>query len=62
MAVLPLPANCDNATLKDRLWDEYKVEIPSTHWGEAPCLRISIQGYNTRADVERLFDALQKEL
>ena len=62
MAVLPLPTDCDSAALKDRLWAEYKIEIPSTHWGEVPCLRLSVQGYNTRADVERLLDAVQKEL
>ena len=61
MAVLPLPP-CDVQSLKRRLWDEYRVEIPQTHWGEQPCLRISVQGYVTRADVERLMDALAELL
>jgi isopenicillin-N epimerase len=58
MAALPLPAGTDARLLKTRLYDEYRVEIPSTQWGETPCLRISVQGYNTRQDVERLIDAV----
>jgi isopenicillin-N epimerase len=59
MAVLPLPAGTDNALLKQRLYDEYRIEIPSTHWGDVPCLRVSVQGYNTRAEVERFVDAVR---
>ena len=59
MATLPLPASCDAASLKKRLWDEYRIEIPATGWGEAPCLRVSVQGYNTRSDIERLLDAVR---
>jgi isopenicillin-N epimerase len=58
MAALPLPAGTDARLLKTRLYDEYRVEIPSTQWGETPCLRISVQGYNTREDVERLIEAV----
>lgn len=58
MAVLPLPPGCDAPELKRRLWDEYRVEIPFTRWGERPCLRISVQGYNTRADVDHLVAAV----
>jgi isopenicillin-N epimerase len=57
MATLPLPA-CDSATLKQRLYDEYRIEIPVTQWGDVPCLRVSVQGYNTRSDIERLLAAL----
>jgi len=61
MAVLPLPA-CDARLLQRRLWDEYQVEIPATHWGDRPCLRISVQGYTTRADVDRLIEAVRELL
>jgi isopenicillin-N epimerase len=57
MATMPLPP-CDLPALKQRLYDEYHIEIPITHWGEVPCLRISVQGYNTRSDVERLLSAV----
>jgi isopenicillin-N epimerase len=58
MATLPLPPGTDVEELKRRLYDEHRVEIPAGHWGELPRLRISVQGYNTRADVERLLDAV----
>jgi isopenicillin-N epimerase len=61
MATMPLPP-CDLPALKARLYDEHHIEIPTTHWGEVPCLRISVQGYNTRADVERLLSAVGKLL
>ncbi len=61
MATLPLPA-CDKAELKRRLYDEHCVEIPVTKWGDAPCLRVSVQGYNTRSDIERLVAAVAKLL
>jgi len=58
MATLPLPSGTDGETLKRRLYDEYRIEIPETRWGDVPCLRISVQGYNTRADVDRLTAAV----
>jgi isopenicillin-N epimerase len=63
MASLPLPV-CDAATLCQRLRDEYAIEVPIVRWtgvnGGAPrvFVRLSIQGYNTRADVDCLLEAL----
>jgi isopenicillin-N epimerase len=62
MATLPLPASCDAKLLKQRLYDDYRIEIPETHWGDIPCLRVSVQGYNTRSDIERLTVAAQELL
>lgn len=59
MANLPLPLGTDAAALHKQLYDELRIEIPGTKWGEAPCLRISVQGYNTRSDVERLLNAVK---
>jgi isopenicillin-N epimerase len=61
MATLPLPA-CDTAALKQRLYDEYQIEIPLTRWADVPSLRVSVQGYNTRADINRLIEAVAKLL
>jgi len=58
MASMPLPAACNAEVLKQRLYDEYRVEIPAMRWGDVPCLRVSVQGYNTRADIERLVSAV----
>ena len=60
MAVLPLPAPVDAVALKTRLYDELRIELPFSHWGETPCLRVSVQGYNTRADIERLLEGVRK--
>ena len=59
MATLPLPAGTDTASMKERLYDEYRIEIPLTRWGDQPCLRVSIQGYNTRADIKGLLGAVR---
>ncbi len=61
MATLPLPP-CDTAELKRRLYDDYQIEIPATRWGDTPCLRVSVQGYNTRQDIERLTAAVAELL
>jgi isopenicillin-N epimerase len=57
MAALPIPA-CDPDALKRRLYDEFRVEIPTVNWNGRHFLRISIQGYNTREDVDALVAAL----
>lgn len=61
MATIPLPP-CDPVELKQRLWDEERIEIPLSQWGGRPRIRISVQGYNTRADVEKLVSTLARLL
>ena len=57
MAIAPLP-HCNIAILKSRLYDEFNIEIPLTQLNDRQFARISIQGYNTRSDVDALVDAL----
>jgi isopenicillin-N epimerase len=57
MATIPLPP-CDPEELKRRLYDDYRVEVPITSWGGRQFVRVSVQGYNTRGDVEALVRAL----
>ncbi len=57
MAAIPLPP-CDAEELKRRLYDEYRVEVPIITWGGRQFVRVSVQGYNTREDVEALIKAL----
>jgi isopenicillin-N epimerase len=61
LAALPLPP-CDAARLKARLWDEHRVEVPVIDWGGRQFVRVSIQAYNTPADVERLVEGLAELL
>ncbi|MBI3913683.1 MAG: aminotransferase class V-fold PLP-dependent enzyme [Chloroflexi bacterium] len=53
MATFALPP-CDDKELKRRLYDEFRVEVPIWKWQDKAWLRVSIQGYNSRADVDRL--------
>jgi isopenicillin-N epimerase len=57
MAALPLPP-CDAGELKRRLYDEYRVEVPIIEWNGRQLVRVSVQGYNTRADLDTLIAAL----
>jgi isopenicillin-N epimerase len=57
MGIAPLPRS-DLVTLKSRLYDEYKIEVPLVEWQDRQFVRISIQGYNTQEDVDALVDAL----
>jgi isopenicillin-N epimerase len=54
----PLPADTDIAVLKSRLYDEYRVEVPLIAWNDLKLIRVSIQGYNSEPDVDRLLAAL----
>ncbi len=58
MAALPLPP-CDTEVLQRRLYDEYRIEVPVLTWHDRHFVRVSIQGYNTRADVDALVSALE---
>jgi isopenicillin-N epimerase len=62
MAAAPLPPDTDIVSLKSRLYDEYRIEVPLINWNGNKLIRISVQGYNTRADVEKLYRALSKLL
>jgi isopenicillin-N epimerase len=57
MATLRLPADAP-ADLKERLYDDHRIEIPvSEHHGDR-FIRASFQGCNDDADLERLGSAL----
>lgn len=58
MVALPLPRG-NPELLKQRLYDEYKIEAPVIAWNDRRLIRISIQGYNAREDVAALVRALQ---
>jgi isopenicillin-N epimerase len=57
MHTLPLPP-CDPAAVQRALRERYAIEIPILSWRDRPYLRVSVQGYNTRQDVEALMGAL----
>ncbi|MEI7771853.1 MAG: aminotransferase class V-fold PLP-dependent enzyme [Chloroflexales bacterium] len=57
LAAVPLPP-CDIKEVKARLWDDFQVEVPLVEWGGRQFVRVSIQAYNSPADVDRLVGAL----
>lgn len=58
MGAVPLPANVDGAAFGHALRHAHKVEAPVTTFAGRPWLRVSVQGYNTRQDVDRLVAAV----
>ena len=62
MVSAPLPADTDIPLLKNRLYDEYRIEVPVHDWNGNKLVRISVQGYNTKRDVDRVIHALSELL
>jgi isopenicillin-N epimerase len=61
MFVARLPqVNVDR--LRQRLWDEYRIEVPLGPWQDQVRLRISFQGYNDQSDADTLVSALTRLL
>ena len=61
MVTLRLPEDA-RSDLKERLYDEHRVEIPVFERGSARYMRASFQGYNDDADIDTLARALAAEL
>lgn len=61
MVSLPLPP-CDADELKRRLYDEFRVEVPIITWNGRQLVRVSVQGYNDRADIDALVHGLESLL
>jgi len=57
MVTLRLPDDAP-PDLKERLYDEYRIEIPVAERPDGRFIRASFQGYNDAAELERLRDAL----
>lgn len=62
MTVSSLPADTDIAWLKTKLYDDYRIEIPVLAWNENKLIRLSVQGYNSKSDMDHLLHALEKLL
>lgn len=61
MVALPLPA-LDPAALGRALRERHRIEVPVTVHAGRPWLRVSLQAYNSLADIELLVAALKVEL
>ncbi|MCX6080176.1 MAG: aminotransferase class V-fold PLP-dependent enzyme [Chloroflexi bacterium] len=56
---MTLPENTDVVALKTRLYDEYHIEVPVHIWNGTNLIRVSVQGYNTKAEIDALYAALK---
>lgn len=57
MVAAPVPP-CDAKELQRRLYETHRVEVPTTQHDGQPLVRVSCQGYNDDADIDRLLAAL----
>lgn len=55
-----LPADCQPEQLQDWLYHHYRIEIPVLSWEGRWLIRISVQGYNSQADLDLLLTALEQ--
>ncbi len=62
MGIALIPPETDATWLKNRLYDQYQIEIPVGEWNGQKMLRISVQAYNTPEDLKALVEALKVEL
>ncbi len=58
LAISPLPKTVNPLAFKERLYKDYRIEIPLTQHHEQPYLRISVQAYNSKADLQALTQAV----
>lgn len=61
MVPIPVPA-CDAEALRRRLFEHHRIEVPVTQHDGRCFVRLSVQGYNTAADLQTLARALREEL
>lgn len=59
MAPLPVPT-CDAEALRATLFEQHRIEVPVTQHGGRCFVRVSVQGYNTQAELDRLGQVLRR--
>jgi isopenicillin-N epimerase len=60
MAVAVLPPDTEIETLKLRFYADFRVEVPLVDWNGVKLMRISVQAYNTPADMDALVEGVGK--
>lgn len=61
MVAMPLP-ECDTAEIHKQLFDRYRIEIPVFKWQDHCIARVSVQGYNSQPQMDKLLSALSELL
>jgi len=52
----------DPSQLKQDLYEHHRIELPATSWNDRNFLRISVQAYNSEADIDAFVSALRTQL
>jgi isopenicillin-N epimerase len=60
MVSIPLPKSIECNVLKEKLYNDFRIEIPIVPWEDKMLIRVSVQGYNSQKDLESLLDALKR--
>lgn len=61
MVAMPIP-ECDTAEIHKTLFERYRIEIPVFKWQDTCIARLSVQGYNSKPQMDLLIDALAELL
>lgn len=59
MVSIPLPTHIPAETLKQTLYDDFRIEVPIVPWQNETLLRVSVQGYNTEEELDLLVKAIR---
>ncbi len=59
--MVPIPVRTSQAeALRKHLFEQHRIEVPVTQHGEQTFVRVSVQAYNTPAELDLLVDALAR--
>jgi len=58
MVAMPVPHIEDPIDMQKRLNERYGIEIPVFNWQDRSIVRVSVQGYNSKAQMDLLIEAL----
>ncbi|HEY9011959.1 MAG TPA: aminotransferase class V-fold PLP-dependent enzyme [Devosia sp.] len=58
MVAMPVPHIGDPREFGRELLERYRIEIPVFNWQDRSIVRVSVQGYNSRAQMDLLIEAL----
>ncbi len=59
LAVASLPQSADLVSLKARLYNQFRIEVPLIEWNGRKFMRLSVQAYNSQEDVDILLEGLK---
>jgi isopenicillin-N epimerase len=58
MVAMQIPDTSDPVAIHDALLDRYNIEIPVFNWQDRSIVRLSVQGYNSKPQMDLLIEAL----